>query len=309
MIDAFGADPFNPNHHDPDHIENVIKAQFVSTERKAELLKNFQGAHHSGSPFYACAACGIRECVQDSHHAYTLVSVTTLPVVYQLTPEQLAAHARVPEEYRAAISTFTHPITKNTYHLHPELVFTSTKFEDGTDSAKEPQCHFCPKCNMARGTSNVSPLSIAAGVDFGLASRLKLSPLSPVEELLVSPARVYNTVIKLSATGGSGQSALKGHVCCFEQDAVEKAVNVVCPMYAKAVEHVHVQFLGPKEKFEPLLHKSLPAVRDNLPGPLTVRPKVIYEWLRAFKALNPRMRHIVIDESPEMVEVRNICIL
>ena len=68
------------------------------------------------------------------------------------------------------------------YHLHPELV------EEVDD---ELRVRFCSSCAAAADKKEVPELSLAADVDYGLLSRVRLNgkpiePLSDVEQMLLS---------------------------------------------------------------------------------------------------------------------------
>lgn len=219
----------------------------------------------------------------------------------------MTAHEEIPLKYRPAESVYRHPVTNVLYHLHPELVFGKTVFDNGTDAAQDPQCHLCHTCMRAltKPEFPYSYHSLVAGVDFGLASRINLPQLSVVEELLISPVRIYHTIVKITHPT-SKESAFKGHVCSFQQDSVKQAVNVILPRCDDVRDNVYVTFLGPKEKYEKKLRAALPAVKAGGPGPLAVRPKVVYEWLKALAALNPRFSHYghKIDEGASMMEVQ-----
>jgi hypothetical protein len=80
--------------------------------------------------------------------------------------------------------------------------------------------------NMMNSHDDVSksPLSIAARRDYGLLSRIKeLEPFLNVERSLMSPFRLYASVIKVSKYGRSVVSGLKGDVIMFPHGAPDVA--------------------------------------------------------------------------------------
>ena len=101
------------------------------------------------------------------------------------------------------VSSFSYG--KKRFYLHPEFVDGLTLF-------------ICDQCGH-RHTHNYvvkSPLSIAARRDYGLLSRIKeVEPLLDVERSLMSPFRLYASIIKVSKYGRSTVSGLKGDVIMF----------------------------------------------------------------------------------------------
>ena len=84
------------------------------------------------------------------------------------------------------------------YHLHPELVDAHT---DGARALLCQHCHAEAKKSDAE-KPKAPKMSIAAGIDFGLLSRLpELEPLSDVELMLLSEVRLYHVVAKVCMAG------------------------------------------------------------------------------------------------------------
>ena len=82
------------------------------------------------------------------------------------------------------------------YHLHPEFV-------DATHDASNPSMLFCDRCKtqVGAGKSKAPPLSLAAGIDFGVLSRITEfrdpdMQLSEAEQMLLSEVRLYHIVAK-----------------------------------------------------------------------------------------------------------------
>ena len=103
-------------------------------------------------------------------------------------------------------------------HLHPELVDVGD--EGSAESGAEESAWFCHHCSAAAGNKQIPKMSIAAGIDYGLLSRVKeLTPLTEMEKMLVSEVRLYHVVFKLASRFGEpGSESLKGDVIYFPQD-------------------------------------------------------------------------------------------
>ena len=85
-------------------------------------------------------------------------------------------------------SLYTPPDGGAPYYLHPELV-------DETTGA--PMCLLCKKCGVSV-TGGKRPALGVATVDYGVLARVPdLAPLSVLEEMLLSPSRLYHVVVKV----------------------------------------------------------------------------------------------------------------
>ena len=133
------------------------------------------------------------------------------------------------------------------YHLHPELI----KIRETTE-----MCSFCVPClrlveeeiaigcinlelpgaevmlakrNLSRQKIREKSMSIAAGFDYGVLSRLQdLMRPSILERALVSPHRAcYVTVKVKNPTGLPGSKSLKGDIICFTQDGPAEALKLL----------------------------------------------------------------------------------
>ena len=70
------------------------------------------------------------------------------------------------------------------YHLHPEIVETKS---DGDGY----EVKLCTSCTASIKKNEDPPLSIKAGVDFGLYHRIGLEPLSLAERNIISTYKHY----------------------------------------------------------------------------------------------------------------------
>ena len=100
-------------------------------------------------------------------------------------------------------SLYCHPSGGAPYFLHPELV----REHVAADGSVDASCTICTHC--ARDLANgVRPKMNVAHVDYGSLHRLpELEPLSVLEELLLSPIRLYHVVVKVCSVGPSCVSA------------------------------------------------------------------------------------------------------
>jgi hypothetical protein len=172
-----------------------------------------------GQPLYACASCGIR----DFDTNYIEEEIQKLPEYFifnkkdkikfaklQAGVRLMSEHGKL-DDHRTDLSPIMSSYLScngQRYHLHPELV----------NSVKEI-CHVCSSClqlieqeeeailldptapdfetkleswNQASCKIRSSSLSIAAGYDYGVLSRIKaLKAPSILERALLSPNRAY----------------------------------------------------------------------------------------------------------------------
>ena len=185
----------------PDDVlrERIETCMSVSDEQKARLAAAWassRAAHGRAIP--ACASCGIRHPLLDYHR----VQVACLPPVFKLTADERARRDRLgsvclaaapaegtppgtppvfheaPVDLRPIMSCWPRKPGPDDelFHLHPELV--------DEIGAGEPSVLMCEHCHAAVGKgaatkADAPKLSIAAGIDFGLLSRVHTVDPSP----------------------------------------------------------------------------------------------------------------------------------
>jgi len=271
-----------------DSLKTEITAQVLTDDGIAERVKQFQAKVHLKKPLLACASCGCRSFELEYHPA----NIDQL-AIFRLNEAQIERYKSL-GVYRAILSVYTD--TDGTlYNLHPELVAPATP-------SSPASAWLCTECHTAVKANKVPLFSVAAGLDFGRLSRLRLlgpeyeiPPLSLVEIFLLAPVRMYGCVVK--ATPGPASSlALHGHVISFPHDGPEVCAKAVSLPNIEAAGWISVAFVGPKKKWETVKNELLEGEQ------LRVRPEVLFKMLKLKKALDPlHYAHIPIDESPEMV--------
>jgi len=183
------------------------------------------------------------------------------------------------------------------YHLHRELV------RNQIDEPTHISASLCKQCHTAIVKNNIPKLSIAAGVDFGSAARIRLPSLTLVEEYLIAQGRMLISIVKLiGSQTATCQSARRGHVITFphsgptalveRERALATGDEGVYPRLDGISDVIFVSFVGSRNQWETHLLGGLPGGRE-----LQVRTDVIYLWLHALIFLNPRYVHINIDDS------------
>lgn len=188
---------------------HIHQSMRVSDALKGQLLGEWGGADGGRMahqlPLRACASCGIR----DPNLSYERRAVDDLPACFRVSAKQSARRAALGSvellvgsddpgaprptsrrtELRPIISCYEDGAGVE-YHLHPELVD-----EDDHGHASAFLCQHC--CDQsAHGTA--PKMSIAAGIDFGLQSRVPaLDSLTDAEEMLLSSVRLYHVIVKV----------------------------------------------------------------------------------------------------------------
>ena len=184
--------------------------------------------------------------------------------------------------------------------------------DDGVLLNPSPAAHLhtaflCAPCSVAVQADTKPKLSIAAGVDYGLAARLLtadgtplLPTLSVLEEIVISRVRLYGVIVKLSG-GLSASKAIKGHMLSRPHDAPEVAAPAVSfPRIpddtAELAELIQVFFVGAPGRMDEIKIAAL----NCAGGPLLMRPDVVYAWLHVLRAVNPAYAGVPIVDSAEV---------
>ena len=188
------------------HIDRSMR---VSDALKGQLLREWGGADGGRMahqlPLCACASCGIR----DPTLSYERHAVDDLPECFRVGAVQSARRAALGPvdllvggdepgappptwrrtELRPIISCYEDNAGAE-YHLHPELV---DEDEDGHATA-----FLCQHCGDQSARGIAPKMSIAAGIDFGLLSRVPaLEALTDAEQMLLSSVRLYHIIVKV----------------------------------------------------------------------------------------------------------------
>ena len=272
---------------------DLLEAEFPAAAQ-GDVYQRFTERWNIEAPILACAACGVRQVVNDPSASGTrrLRELTAL----QYTEDQVAKLNSLPEEYRPAISHYRHD--EQFYHVHQDLVH----FPHGPD---EPHIEICLPCWQAVQKNQIPKYAVANGVDFGSATRLQLPPLHLVEQYLVARSIVFISLVKLNAVvQGTAQTGKRGHVITFPHQGpaglaehTTTSEPEVFPNLDAVSTNVLVCFVGSRPEYD--------AFVPDRPGRITelhVRKEVVYRWLQALKALHPLYADIVIDESQTMYQ-------
>ena len=222
-----------------------------------------EGAHTD--PLLCCAGCGTMPSPGEAPRE--LVCVGELQRLL-LTPAQLALHLAVPEEFRPAL-----PVSRLAgdvyYALEPSLLLRKPEAREGGSEgsdaslrsgapapAAHPSSYYAPLCAHCRGASEGSPykFSFAAGVAFGNTAALGLPTLTLAESILLSPLRLYNVVLIVSATGAA---SLSGHAICFPQPAALAGALPALLRPEAALASLSIFFVGPEGKRDVLASRLL----------------------------------------------------
>ena len=131
-----------------------------------------------------------------------------------LNHEQLVDLRNTPPEFQAALSAYT-SFNGDVYHLHPHLV---KECSVGPIGETEAVAALCELCASSISKSKIPVNSIASGVDFGSAERIKLPKMSLAEEYVIARGCVLLSIVKVSGYYSSGkQRGKRGHIITFPQ--------------------------------------------------------------------------------------------
>ena len=158
---------------------------------------------------------------------------------------------------------------------------------------------------------SIPPLSIAAGIDYGVPNRIGLLILTLPEEYIISYVRIYTCIIKLRGFKSKEQiPACIGHVVGFLQPESAEILageyrfsklqteSNVFPKVEKLAECMAVAFVQSKQQWEALIPNHFNTINE-----LKIRQDIVYQWLEVLiKEMNPHYVNIDIDDSAEMKE-------
>jgi hypothetical protein len=266
-------------------IIDEIESQQLNGQDLYKVIEGFVNQHSSSASLYCCGACGIREYETAQLH-YQRVTLEDLPECFRYDSQQrkkyndlmlqspvevsLKDGASFTMEPWRVISCF-HDITSDKlYHLHPELVELA---ENGSSTTM-----FCMRCSKSLQKCEASKLSIARGVDFGYATRIKgLEVPNLHEELILAKYRLYQCVIKVMPNGGWNQkqytiNSIRGNAILFLHDSVQ-AVTAAMRTREYIDELMQVVFYSHDGSVDDMARKAF--------GTSTIyaRPIVLKKWL------------------------------
>ncbi|KZR99781.1 Uncharacterized protein APZ42_004224, partial [Daphnia magna] len=199
---------------------------------------------------------------------YHNVDLLQLPKL-QLSPDEVGRLTSVPVDFRPAISHFR-STTGAYFHLHPEFVTAS---RDETGSVTCETAKLCAGCwyHLGKRQPTIPPLSIAAGIDFGVPSRIGLPPLRLAEQY--NPRNSSRNEARATDDTGEGTYPRADGLPAF----------------------ISIAFIGAKAQWDALVPDRFRHIHE-----MHVRTDVVFSWLRALKHLNHFYTNITIDDTPEM---------
>nr|CAH0102913.1 unnamed protein product [Daphnia galeata] len=181
-----------------------------------------------------------------------------------------------PPAFQAALSAYT-SFNGDVYHMHPHLV---KECSIGPIGETEAVAALCELCASSISKSKIPVNSIASGVDFGSAERIKLPKMSLAEEYVIGPRAIAVAIAekKIYSANCGG---------CF-------------PNASNAKNYISITFVGLKPQWDAFF--ATRRSDKSLIPELKVRFDVVYAWLRALKQLNPLYRDIQIDDTSAMTD-------
>jgi ATP-dependent DNA helicase PIF1 len=230
-----------------DSLPKELKKHTLSTEEKNRLIESYNQVMDPFQNFEICGACGVK-ALHDERKFHSF------------SPTMLKLFLRKDTPNLGETSSF---LDGSYYHLHPKST------ED-----RSPMEILCDNClSHIRKKHTLPPWSIGAGMDYGTRPK-NLPNLSLVEELLIAQAIPFGCLLQLSPEGDAG---IKGHMISFLNSGPETFVKSLPNVLA--LEKLTVIFRGNKQHLG-IVQKSVDTV-------LSVRPRVIFDWLDFLIRVNP----------------------
>jgi hypothetical protein len=272
--------------------------EVVTDELTAQLTANFNTRFDAVAPHRGCAVCGAR-CLPAEIGTISLTDGRLLRL--EATVELVDKRTALPVEYRSVYPVVPVPGSSHRpLRLYPEHVSSSGAVQ---------VCHRCSECLTA---DRVPTFSLAAGCELG-AAPATLVPLTLAEQYLVAPQRLYVSTLKLSmgkTRAANGWQQLNGHTIVFPHDGPRStsAVGALAngPLHLPRLElppdSLSVTFVGTAPDWDALKRRHGVALRNKLREFFDVRPEVVLQWLRFFKATHPAYADIVVHDSEAVRE-------
>ncbi len=169
----------------------------------------------------------------------------------------------------------------------------------------EGHASLCDTCHRTLIThSKVPRYSIRAGYDMGRRPR-NLVELNLAEKLVIARARLYVTVVKVTAAVRRlGGLKFTKHTIVFQHDAPDVVASAL-PRLSVDATQLSIMFVGTKDQLDAARRRPAnggPSKLESLVGGIVrVRAEVVFAWLLWLKAVNPGYEHI--DIAPQSRDV------
>ena len=190
-------------------------------------------------------------------------------------------------------SAFESTHLSKTFHLHPEAVHEIADSTTGSIDKATVVCHKCNNWIVKSSKSNTELLppanSIAAGVDFGVASRLGLQQPSLAEMKVIARHRHFHNVVKVHSNHLVGSRSdctkceLRGSSSIFCHDAhvvttLELMITQLQAANATGLSDIlknslTIELVGPEGEMEKIYRNARNQTH------LRCRAYVLYQWL------------------------------
>ncbi|CAK0867394.1 unnamed protein product [Prorocentrum cordatum] len=269
--------------------DDVLQYCTVTEEDKRRLVSSYADAMSHDALLPGCGTCGRRD---PQHPAEGTCTLEPLPADHWIryseadmqTLNSMPAVTLVNEDgahrvvETSLLKSHWRDPRGNVFHVHPELV------NDGGEGQ-----HFvllCPVCSRAavQKSAPPPPFTIAAGVDFGLLSRLGMDAPSELEALALADVRACSPVAKVhvprSRATQASRTLLRGHMISFLRDGpAVLGKHFDDARLANLLANVQLVFVGPNGKTTDLERRAL-----AVPA-LQMRTHVLYNHLAVRRVL------------------------
>lgn len=313
---------------DIDKLKQDIRDELLSDEEYDGIIRKFYKLHpYTNFDVKACSCCGLRQIERAEDPVISFVEMqlsNPLMALLQHTPAQaleLTAFAESPQakvtipineswETRevnlANVRSFYCQKQPNKpdqlWHLHPELV--------SLDGESSPYATLCPICHDSITSGKVPLLSIAAGVDFGLHSRIGLTEPNLHEQLMLARTRLYFAMVKISSNcrgqvNDNLSNPTRCHAILFPHNSPEVATYMHSSMLQgpggildedALRKLLHMYMVDPMGNPDTLAREVIGTVN------LLACPHVIAKWLVALKWSNPHYADLDVSSINSVVK-------
>ncbi|MEZ0208826.1 MAG: DUF6570 domain-containing protein, partial [Candidatus Paceibacterota bacterium] len=253
---------------DDDNLDAILEKHIPTDDDISSGLRRLQTEMRADQKMFICGSCGIR----DFEGATSFVPFSILQ------PDQLTLYSVRDPLLCDDPNTIGYVMEDESwYHLHPNI-----------DTGTLMICSSCKDYVVKKEA--VPPWSLAGGCDYGQIPE-ELRSLSTVESMVISQVIPFGTLIKLSADGGC---RLKGHIISFQHQTSSELCRL--PNVSCLADRLIVQFSGTRNQ--------LLLLRDEVQKLLSIRPAVVFGWLRFLKHHNLYYQHIDIHEDIDLEAVQ-----
>jgi hypothetical protein len=233
------ADDLNESDH-PDLVKALDSiGEPITESTMSHLIKKFTKDWNREARLYGCGCCGVAafNTEDEPFHEFPIKKLEYLEM-----EEQALQQYELYGKYKNVCSVYADVSSQKKYHLHPELVDSSSS-----------TTFICDNCHRVMKTTKKAPPMSVKNVDFlVLARHPGLQPLSDIERMVLQSVRVYGLQYLIRSSTVDARK-FSGHCISFIQDNMATLSAHFASwgeVLDDVVKNIQVVFVGNREDYE-----------------------------------------------------------